>query len=85
MSIINALQKELDGYTRRGLNDRAQQVAAQLAALGCEVLSTKTASFVPTGRGKTPTTPTKIVVEVAVEPEKVIKNVVSKVRKGAKK
>lgn len=43
--IIRSLKAELEGYRRRGLIDRAEQVLTQLVALGCEdFLSTKTSS-----------------------------------------
>jgi len=54
-ALIRALKAELEGYVRRGLDDRAAQVAAQLVALGCEeVLSTKLSSALSPQGGATP-------------------------------
>ncbi|GIH91946.1 hypothetical protein ACFFMN_33930 [Planobispora siamensis] len=33
---VEALRRERDGYVRRGLDDRAEQVAAELRRLGAE-------------------------------------------------
>jgi len=54
-AIIRAYKAELEGYLRRGLADRAEQVVAQLVALGCEeFLSTKSSSTLPPQSGATP-------------------------------
>lgn len=54
-ALIRALKAELEGYIRRGLDDRAEQVVAQLVALGCEdVLSTKPSSTLSPQGGATP-------------------------------
>lgn len=54
-AIIRSLKAELEGYVRRGLPDRAEQVVAQLVALGCEeFLSTKLSSALPPEGGATP-------------------------------
>ena len=54
-AIIRSLKAELEGYLRRGLTDRAEQVVAQLVALGCEeFLSTKTSSALSPQSGATP-------------------------------
>lgn len=54
-ALIRAYKAELEGYLRRGLTDRAEQVVAQLVALGCEeFLSTKTSSALSPQSGATP-------------------------------
>lgn len=54
-AIIRSLKAELEGYVRRGLHDRAEQVVAQLVALGCEeFLSTKLSSALSPEGGATP-------------------------------
>ena len=54
-ALIRAYKAELEAYVRRGLTDRAEQVVAQLVALGCEeFLSTKTSSALSPQSGATP-------------------------------
>ena len=58
-ALIRALKAELEGYLRRGLTARAEQVVAQLVALGCEeYLSTKPSSALSPEGGATPKKPT---------------------------
>lgn len=47
--LIDALKKELAGYERRGLHDRARQVMEQLVLLGCDefLITLKKSSLVP--------------------------------------
>jgi hypothetical protein len=47
--LVDALKKELAGYERRGLSERAKQVVEQLVLLGCEDLlpTLKSSSPVP--------------------------------------
>ena len=54
-ALIQALKAELEGYVRRGRDDRAEQVVAQLVALGCEeFLSTKLSSTLSPEGGANP-------------------------------
>jgi hypothetical protein len=54
-AIIRALKAELEGYLRRGLQARAEQVVAQLVALGCsDILSTRPSGALPSGGDSKP-------------------------------
>ena len=56
-ALIEALRRELDGYIRRGMKDRAAGVQEVLAQLGC-LPATPLVEIVPSELGGTPTTPT---------------------------
>jgi hypothetical protein len=67
-ALIEALRRELDGYIRRGMKDRAAGVQEVLAQLGC-LPATPLVEIVPSELGGTPKTPATR-VRKAPEPPK---------------
>lgn len=93
-AIIAALKAELDGYVRRGLQHRADQVIAQLAALGCsDILSTRQSGTLPPEGGtskpaaKKPAAkkPAKVKLSVEADPAELAETVLSTLKKARKK
>jgi hypothetical protein len=61
-ALIEALRRELDGYTHRGMTDRAAQVRQELIRLGCSDGVTPREVVPPEADGPPPAprkTPTK--------------------------
>jgi hypothetical protein len=88
-AIIAALKAELEGYVRRGLHHRADQVIAQLAALGCsDILSTRPSGTLPP-EGGTPKPAAKkapkVKVTVEADPADISETVMSTLKKARKK
>jgi len=52
-ALIDALRRELDGYVRRGMAERAAAVRQELTRLGCSTDETP-GEVVPAGPGGTP-------------------------------
>lgn len=71
--LIAALERELAGYLRRGLDDRAEQVREELRRLGGLVDATTAAGTVPVGSAEPssnkPATRVRKPVEPSNEPE----------------
>lgn len=67
-TLIRALETELKGYIRRGLNERANLVRQELIRLGCP-MDTPSAVDVPSESDSTTTTPATR-VRKAPEPPK---------------
>ena len=88
-AIIAALKAELDGYVRRGLTHRAEQVIAQLAALGCsDILSTRQSGTLPPEGGTSKPAakkPAKVKVSVEADPAELAETVLSTLKKARKK
>lgn len=93
-AIIAALKAELDGYVRRGLTHRAEQVIAQLVALGCsDILSTRQPETLPPQGGtpkpaaKKPAAkkPSTVKVSVEADPAEIAGAVLGSLRKARKK
>jgi pentatricopeptide repeat protein len=57
-ALTAALQRELDGYMRRGMHTRAEAVRTELIRLGCSPGVTPD-EVVPSEPDSTPTTPAK--------------------------
>ena len=92
-AIIAALKAEYDGYVRRGITHRAEQVIAQLVALGCsDDLSTKTPETLSSQGGSTPAKkpaakkkPSTVKVSVEADPAEIAGAVLGSLRKARKK
>ena len=92
-AIIAALKAEYDGYVRRGITHRAEQVIAQLVALGCsDILSTRQSETL-SSQGGTPTAkkpaakkkPSTVKVSVEADSAEIAGAVLGSLRKARKK
>lgn len=93
-AIIAALKAEYDGYVRRGLTHRAEQVIAQLVGLGCsdilstrqpETLSSQADSPLPAKKPAAKKKPSTVKVSVEADPAEIAGAVLGSLRKARKK
>lgn len=83
--LVDALKKELAGYERRGLDDRARQVMEQLVLLGCEefLITLKKPSLVSAEENSSPK-PTARIVSKAIKKVEAIPAPAAKIKKRSR-